>query len=277
MPRATRSSGLSAAAKTKPYSKPSQSKQKASHKSQGGKKDASQTDEKKEEEPSTIKKPTPKAKDPKASHLYTDDNPSTTIHGTGFKDAAKAHETISLVSKRSLLYQYQTINTMYHRATHHPHISTSSDMKAAQKVFREWLDVTYPSAKDSEPTFPLLKKDVVEAYLPLIEDLADEEALVWAEKYAGLAKGKKLANVLMDESVPAERDMAIVRQGVLEGIMKEKNRGRLPERKDVEFLWQTDQPASGLSESHLRCVAYGWSPCTTDVLMKALNDGEKSA
>lgn len=34
-----------------------------------------------------------KAKDPKDSHLYTDDNPETTLQGTGFKDAATANST----------------------------------------------------------------------------------------------------------------------------------------------------------------------------------------
>jgi hypothetical protein len=52
-------------------------------------------------------------KDPKDSHLYTDDNPETTLHGTGFKDSDAAKHTIKLVSKRSLTYQFQTINTMY--------------------------------------------------------------------------------------------------------------------------------------------------------------------
>lgn len=33
------------------------------------------------------------AKDPKDSHLYTDDNPETSLQGTGFKDAATAHKT----------------------------------------------------------------------------------------------------------------------------------------------------------------------------------------
>jgi hypothetical protein len=49
----------------------------------------------------------------KDSHLYTDDNPETTLHGTGFKDTEAAKHTIELVSKRSLTYQFQTINTMY--------------------------------------------------------------------------------------------------------------------------------------------------------------------
>lgn len=33
------------------------------------------------------------AKDPKDSHLYTDDNPETSLQGTGFKDAATANKT----------------------------------------------------------------------------------------------------------------------------------------------------------------------------------------
>lgn len=34
-----------------------------------------------------------KEKDPKDSHLYTDDNPETTLQGTGFKDATTANNT----------------------------------------------------------------------------------------------------------------------------------------------------------------------------------------
>lgn len=53
---------------------------------------------KKGQEAKTVKKvkakTTPqKEKDPKQSHLYTDDNPETTLHGTGFKDAATAEKT----------------------------------------------------------------------------------------------------------------------------------------------------------------------------------------
>lgn len=52
------------------------------------------------------------------SHLYTDDNPESTLHGTGFSSAETAERTIKLVSKRSRLYQFQVINTMYNRAKH---------------------------------------------------------------------------------------------------------------------------------------------------------------
>lgn len=33
------------------------------------------------------------AKEPKDSHLYTDDNPETSLQGTGFKNAAMAEKT----------------------------------------------------------------------------------------------------------------------------------------------------------------------------------------
>lgn len=40
------------------------------------------------------------AKDPKDSHLYTDDNPETTLQGTGFKDAATADKTSKYLGGR---------------------------------------------------------------------------------------------------------------------------------------------------------------------------------
>ena len=90
-----------------------------------------------------------KARDPKDSHLYTDDNPSTTIHGTGFKDEATAHKTLDLIKNRSLTYQFQTVNTMFYRAKHHPSMKKgisggagTKGMEEAMAIFREWLDVT---------------------------------------------------------------------------------------------------------------------------------------
>lgn len=42
-----------------------------------------------------------KEKDPKDSHLYTDDNPETTLQGTGFKDQATANNTSESFRSRS--------------------------------------------------------------------------------------------------------------------------------------------------------------------------------
>lgn len=128
----------------------------------------------------------PKAKDPKASHLYTDDNPATTIHGTGFKDRAAAEHTLELISKRSLIYQFQTVNTLFHRAKGHPH--KGQGIEEAMEVFREWLDVTYPEAKNALRAGgwkPLLSKRCVERYLPRLKESKIKgmpEALAFAER-----------------------------------------------------------------------------------------------
>lgn len=52
-------------------------------------------------------------------HLYNDFHPEKSLKNTGFKDAQSAEKTIKLVSKRSLRYQFDVINTMYNRAKFH--------------------------------------------------------------------------------------------------------------------------------------------------------------
>ena len=120
-----------------------------------------------------------KTKNPKDSHLYTDDNPTTTIHGTGFKDKAAAERTLDLIKERSLIYQFQTVNTMYNRAKHHPAMKKkiegsagTADMRQAMEVFKNWLDVTYPAEREGLRAGgfkPLLSKKVMERYLEKIE------------------------------------------------------------------------------------------------------------
>ena len=85
-----------------------------------------------------------KARKKKNMELYSDRNPETTLHGTGFKDAAKAKHTIELVKNRPLIYQFQVINTMYYRAKHHPH--RTKEMEQAMKILKSWLD-KYKSKK----------------------------------------------------------------------------------------------------------------------------------
>ncbi|KAI7152051.1 hypothetical protein KC349_g9169 [Hortaea werneckii] len=223
-------------------------------------------------------KPTHKPKDPKTSHLYTDDNPATTIHGTGFKDAATAHHTLDLIKNRSLTYQFQTVNTMFHRASHHPAMkktSTSSSssgsggnsssqqgMKEAMSIFRHWLDDTYPAAKSALRAGgfkPLLSKPLVEKYLPLIlssssssssssghhndDNDDDNDAKTFVQRYINLAKGKRLGNVLLDDADPTGLDWEGRRYRALCGLV--------PEGKEKEDgwgegeLWEDDDDDEG--------------------------------
>lgn len=77
------------------------------------------------------------------SHLYTNNNPNTTIHGTGFSNKNKAEYTIFLTNKFvkngkiDSVWQMRIIQTMYYRAKHHPH--RNKKMEEAMKIFANWL------------------------------------------------------------------------------------------------------------------------------------------
>lgn len=215
------------------------------------------------------KDPITKAKkNPKDSHLYTDDNPTTTIHGTGFKDKAAANRTLQLISKRSLIYQFQTVNTMYHRAKHHHSMkkaiegsAATADMREAMAVFRNWLDAIYPAERDALRAGgfkPLLSKKVVQRYLGSIEgsEAVDLDAKAFAKVYCQLAKGKKLGNTLVDNGKPAELDWERRRYEAIDVLVPQ---GWEDDAKawGLTELWNDD---GGVSQKHLELIAWAWSP-----------------
>ena len=72
------------------------------------------------------------------THLYTDENPATTIKGTGYKNKFIALRTIKLTSQPGVRYkQYWTIRAMRERAAHC--LNQTKDMLDAIAVFDEWL------------------------------------------------------------------------------------------------------------------------------------------
>jgi len=72
------------------------------------------------------------------SHLFTDENPATTIKGTGYKNKFIAQRTIKLTSQPGVRYkQYWTIRAMRERAAHCA--NQTKDMREAIAVFDEWL------------------------------------------------------------------------------------------------------------------------------------------
>jgi hypothetical protein len=95
--------------------------------------------------------------------LYSDDNPLTTLKGTGFKDKKKALQTLKLIRSRSLIYQKAVVNTMYYRAKHHP--NKTQDMIEAMNIFKKWLN----DNKTITTKYKYLDLDIVKKY----EKLAD--------------------------------------------------------------------------------------------------------
>lgn len=210
-------------------------------------------------------KHTPASREGKDSHLYTDDNPATTLHGTGFKDPETAQRTIELVSNRSLTYQFQTINTMYHRASGHPHKTPS--IEAAMVILKEWIDRTYPAAKDSLRATggfkPVLRRDIVAKYINRIREEVSEEERRFAEFYIVLPKGKRLANTLVKQDEPGGRDWERERYEYLDAFVpqgKEEPTGWAY----VELWDDQKRPTTEL----LKCIAWAWSPVSEVHLRK---------
>lgn len=201
----------------------------------------------------------PIKKDPKASHLYTDDNPATTLHGTGFKDAATARHTLILVSKRSLTYQFQTINTMLHRALGHPH--KTNGILAAIEILQAWV-TDYPIKKASMRQFKLLKKEVVEKWLKVVEehnedleatssDFVDTD---FAKVYISMPPRKRLANTLLDDSRPQGPDWEVQRYDTLSTLVPSDI---LSSDASKATLWKKSKTPS---TEHLKWIMWAYSP-----------------
>ena len=115
--------------------------------------------------------------------LYENRHPNKSLKNTGFKDKKTAEQTIKLVEKRSLRYQFDVINTMYNRAKYHPF--KNKDMKEAMKIFKKWLD-NYPKLKEKEDkTYPWLPISIVNKY----EKIADLYGV--SEVARGIKKGSR--------------------------------------------------------------------------------------
>lgn len=79
----------------------------------------------------------------KRGQLFSDDNPSTTIKGYGFKNKEIAEFTLEDLKNRDIDYQFQVVNTMYHRGKvvlkKTKDIKTQNNIKQALNIFDKWL------------------------------------------------------------------------------------------------------------------------------------------
>lgn len=205
------------------------------------------------------------------SHLYTDDNPSTTLHGTGFQDSVVAQRTIDLVQKRSLTYQFQVINTMFYRAKHHPH--PNARMEGAMTVFSEWLN-SYPDRKKQLPDYKKASRPLVQGYLEAIEQhqlhALDSElpptepfqqALTWARTYVNMPPGKRLANTLTCKD-PQEPDMESLRLNNLQRLVPQDSKER-----DSKAWSLSEDHHKTVSDLHLQWILWGFTPAEKQALI----------
>ena len=71
------------------------------------------------------------------SKLYSDDHPEKSLQNTGFKNKTMAKQTLSLIKKRSMHYQFTVVNTMYYRAKHHKY--QNEGMREAAVIWRKYI------------------------------------------------------------------------------------------------------------------------------------------
>jgi hypothetical protein len=103
----------------------------------------------------------------KSTNLYTDDNPKTTIKGTGFANKESAEKTLDLIKHRSLGYQFAIINTLYNRAKFHP--NRSNEMFEAMKVFATFIAEYKKLKTTEEQLYPFLPLDIIKSYEKLAQ------------------------------------------------------------------------------------------------------------
>lgn len=76
--------------------------------------------------------------------LFSDDNPETTVHGYGFSNPSIAKKTIDDLKNRDIDYQFQVVNTMYHRGKvilkRAKNEDTLQNITLALDIYNEWLN-----------------------------------------------------------------------------------------------------------------------------------------
>ena len=86
------------------------------------------------------------------SRLYSDEHPEKSLKNTGFKNKTMAKQTLQLIKKRSIHYQFTVVNTMYYRAKNHP--NKTMQMTEAMQIYKLWLD-KYPEKSKKEQQIKL--------------------------------------------------------------------------------------------------------------------------
>lgn len=200
----------------------------------------------------------------KKSQLYNDFHPEKSLKKTGFKDSITALNTIKLVSKRSLKYQFDVINTMYNRAKYHP--NKTYQMEEAMVIFLNWIK-NYSKLKTNEdklyPWIPLNKilkyEEIAEIYK--VSEVArgikkgtktDKGFLQMYKEVDG--KKSKLQYIPVKINKPEGQDYWSYRIGFINSRLGQIKKAKTP-------LYYTEGKYNGLpTKQHIILILHGYSP-----------------
>jgi hypothetical protein len=175
------------------------------------------------------------------SKLYADDHPTTSLKGTGFKDAKTATKTLKLIKRRGSKYQYDVVNTMYNRAKYHPY--QTSDMKEAIKIYKKWLQ-NYKN-----------KKEVVYEFLPIstVSKYSNEKDNVFLSIYKKVKTPYKLQYIPIIKDKPDGYDYYSYRNKIIEELLQKIKRLNMS-------LYTTKNNITVPSKIHVKLIELAYSP-----------------
>ena len=200
------------------------------------------------------------------SQLYDDFHPEKSLKNTGFKNAESAIRTIKLLSKRSIRYQFDVINTMYNRAKYHP--NRTKDMEEAMKIFDKWLK-NYPKLRATEDKkYPWLPLEKIKKYEKIAEIYKVSEVARGIKKGTRtrtdkgflemykkvLGKAHKLQYIPVKLNKPSGQDYWSYRIGFINSRLGQIIKGKTP-------LYYKDGPYKGMpTKQHIILILHGYSP-----------------
>lgn len=196
--------------------------------------------------------------------LYNDLHPEKSLQNTGFKDSKTASNTIKLVSKRSLRYQFDVINTMYNRAKYHP--NRTKQMEDAMEIYQKWLKKYQKLKKNEDNNYKFLSLKQIEKYEKIAELYGVSEVARGIKKGTKTDKGflqmykevdgkaSKLQYIPVKLNKPEGQDYWSYRIGFINSRL-----GQI--KKANTQLYYNEGKYKGLpTKQHIILILHGYSP-----------------
>jgi hypothetical protein len=184
--------------------------------------------------------------------LYSDNHPETTLKNTGYKDKEKALNTLKLIRKRSLKYQFDLVNTMYNRAKYHKNIT--ENMKEAMKVFKDWLKNYKKEKKLEDNLYKWLPLDLILKYEKLIVIYKIKIKNNFLDKLKEVdGKYYKLQYILIKNDKPDYYDYWSYRINFIKKQLHKINKNK------INLFYENSKYKGLPTKEHLKLIIYGYS------------------
>jgi hypothetical protein len=218
----------------------------------------------------------------KKGQLFGDDNPETTVHGYGFANKSIASNTIKDLKNRDIDYQFQVVNTMYHRGNQvikrMKDIDKKKNILTALNIYKTWLDDYKSNKRREKENKPYLSPNDIASLEFLAEyynisrkarglekSTTSDKGFIQIWKEIALGDKKKLRNLPVKSHLPNGESWDKHRNNYLArrlSMIKNTNTG----------LYYTSGKYTGLpTKLHVNMIMWGYSPDSTNVLKNISN------